>query len=146
MSYSACNAGDAGSVPGLGRSPRGGSSNPLLFLPRKSNRLRSLAGYSQWGPRKSDTTEHMCSLFPGFVILWLCHLKSKSKLKVAQSCPILCDPMDYTVHGILQATILEWVAFPSPGDLPNPGIEPRCPALQADSLLAEPQGNNFFKS
>ena len=30
--------------------------------------------------------------------------------------------MDYTVHGILQARILEWVAFPSPGDLPKPGI------------------------
>ena len=35
-----------------------------------------------------------------------------SKVKVAQSCPTLCDPMDYTVHGILQARILEWVAFP----------------------------------
>ena len=33
-------------------------------------------------------------------------------LKVAQSCPTLCNPMDYTVHGILQARILEWVAFP----------------------------------
>ena len=33
------------------------------------------------------------------------------KVKVAQSCPTLCDPMDYTVHGILQARILEWVAF-----------------------------------
>ena len=32
--------------------------------------------------------------------------------KSLQSCPTLCDPMDYTVHGILQATILEWVAFP----------------------------------
>ena len=31
---------------------------------------------------------------------------------VAQSCPTLCDPMDYTVHGILQARILEWVTFP----------------------------------
>ena len=31
------------------------------------------------------------------------------KVKVAQSCPTLCDPMDYTVHGILQAGILEWV-------------------------------------
>ena len=30
--------------------------------------------------------------------------------------------------------------FPSPGDLPNPGIEPRSPELQADSLPAEPQG------
>ena len=33
-------------------------------------------------------------------------------VKVAQSCPTLCDPMDYIVHGILQARILEWVAFP----------------------------------
>ena len=39
---------------------------------------------------------------------------------------------------ILQARILEWVAFSSPGDLPNPEIEPRSPALQADSLPAEP--------
>ena len=35
------------------------------------------------------------------------------KVKAAQSCPTLCDPVDYTVHGILQARRLEWVAFPS---------------------------------
>ena len=34
------------------------------------------------------------------------------KVKVAQSCLTLCGPMDYTVHGILQARIMEWVAFP----------------------------------
>ena len=34
------------------------------------------------------------------------------KVKVTESCPTLCDPMDYTVHGILQARILEWVAVP----------------------------------
>ena len=34
------------------------------------------------------------------------------KVKVTQSCLTLCDPMDYSVHGILQARILEWVAFP----------------------------------
>ena len=62
----------------------------------------------------------------------------KVKVKVAQ-CLTLCDPMDYTVHGILQARILEWVPFPSPGDLPNPGIKPRSPTLQVDSLPAEPQ-------
>ena len=45
------------------------------------------------------------------------------------------------VHGILQARILQWVAFPpSLGDLPNPGIEPRSPALQVDSLPAELTG------
>ena len=48
------------------------------------------------------------------------------------------------VHGILQA-ILERVAIPSPGNLPNPGIKPRSPALQADSLLTEPPGKSFFR-
>ena len=44
-------------------------------------------------------------------ILWfqVLHL---SEVKVAQSCPTFCNPMDYTVHGIVQARILEWVAFP----------------------------------
>ena len=35
----------------------------------------------------------------------------EKKVKIAQSCPILCDPRDYTVHRILQARILEWVAY-----------------------------------
>jgi len=39
-----------------------------------------------------------------------------------------------SVYGILQARILEWMPFPSPGDLPNSGIKPRSLALQADSL------------
>ena len=43
------------------------------------------------------------------------------------------------VHGILQARILEWVAFPFSKDLLNSGIEPRSPTLQVDSLPAEPQ-------
>ena len=60
-----------------------------------------------------------------------------SEAKVAQSCPTLCDPVDHRVHGILQARMLEWVAFPFSGDLPNPGMEPKCPALWADSLPAE---------
>ena len=51
------------------------------------------------------------------------------------------DPMDCSlpgsfVHGILQARILVWVAYPSPEDLPNPGIKPGSPALQANSLPA----------
>ena len=62
------------------------------------------------------------------------------KVKVAQSCPILCDPIDYTAHGILQPRILDWVAFPFSRGYSQPGTEPRSPALQADSLPAEPQG------
>ena len=68
---------------------------------------------------------------------------------VAQSCPTLCDPVDCSlpgssVHEIFQARILVWVAIPSPGDLPNPEIEPRSPALQADSLPTELQGKPRF--
>ena len=44
------------------------------------------------------------------------------------------------VHGIFQARILEWVAISFPRGLPNPEIEPRSPALQADSLPSEPPG------
>ena len=43
---------------------------------------------------------------------WAIREAPKVKVKVAQSCLTLCNPMDYTVHGILQARILEWVAFP----------------------------------
>ena len=64
---------------------------------------------------------------------------------VTQSYPTLHDPVDCSppgssVHGILQASMLEWVAFPSPGDLPGPGIELGSPTLQADSLPSEPPG------
>ena len=61
-------------------------------------------------------------------------------MKVAQSCPTLCDSMDCTVHGILQARILEWGTVPSPGNLPNSGIQPRSATLQADCSPAEPPG------
>ena len=63
----------------------------------------------------------------------------KAGVKVGQLCPTLCDPMDWTVHGILQARILKQVAFPfSRGSSP-----PRDwihIALKAHSLPAEPQG------
>ena len=60
-------------------------------------------------------------------------------MKVAQSYPTLCDPMDYGVKSMEFSRPEYWSGwpFPSPGDLPNPGIEPRSPALQVDSLLTE---------
>ena len=72
--------------------------------------------------------------------------RKKVKVSVAQSCPTLCDSMNYTqpvssVYGILQARILELVPFPSPRDLPDPGIEPRSPALQADDLPLSYEGS-----
>ena len=66
------------------------------------------------------------------------------KVKVAQLCATLCDRMDYTVHGVLQARILEWVAFPSSWGSSQPGIEPRSPSLQADSLPTEILGKSEY--
>ena len=108
-----------------------------------------------------------------FFSIWTNQCKSLSHVQ-------LCDPVDYTVHRILQARIRKWAAIPlsggssqprdwtqvscisgrfftswvtreaqedcsgwpipSPGDLPGPGFEPGFPALQADSLPAEPPG------
>ena len=61
---------------------------------------------------------------------------------VTQSCPIHCDPMDCSLPGssvreILQAEHWSELPFPSPGDPPNPEIEPGSPSLQADSLPSE---------
>ena len=65
--------------------------------------------------------------------------------EVSQSCPTLrnpmnCSPPGSSVHGILYARILEWVAMLTSGDLPNPGIEPVSPALRTDTLPSEPPG------
>ena len=73
-------------------------------------------------------------------------LKKKQKTTL-KSCLTLCDPMDhsptvFSIHGILQAS-WSWLPFPSSGVLPDPVIEPRSPALQADSLLSEPPGKPF---
>ena len=66
--------------------------------------------------------------------------KSEVKVKATQSCPTLCDPMNYTVHGILQARMLEWVTISFSRGSSNPGIKLQFPALQADFLPGEPSG------
>ena len=62
------------------------------------------------------------------------------KVNISQSFWTLCNPMDYTVHGILESEYWSGLPCSTSGDLPNPGIKPRSPTLQADSLPAEPQG------
>ena len=71
--------------------------------------------------------------------------------EVAQSYLTLCNhmdcsPPDSSLQGILQARVLEWVVISSPGDLPNPGIEPVSPAFQADTLTSEPPGRGRVKA
>ena len=66
-------------------------------------------------------------------------------VKVAQSCPILCNLMDCSPSAPMSIEFFRqeyWsgLLFPSPGDLPNPGTEPGSPKLQADFLLTELPG------
>ena len=64
-------------------------------------------------------------------------LSCRVKVKIAQSCPTLCDSIDWSME-FSRPEYWSGQPFPSPKDLPNPGIEPRFPTLQADSLSAEP--------
>ena len=71
-------------------------------------------------------------------------IKKRKKVKLLSRVR-LCDSMDCSlpgssVRGIFQARVLSGVPFPSPGDIPDPGIEPRSPALQADTLPSKPPG------
>ena len=85
-------------------------------------------------------TSSICLLKP--MLLCFLHHPLCVHAQSLQSYPTLCNPIDRSlsgssVHGILQASILEWV-FPSPRDLLDLGIKLRSPALQADSLPSEP--------
>ena len=62
-------------------------------------------------------------------------------MTVAQSYPTLCDPMDYTVHGLLQARILELVAFLFSRASPQPRDQTQVSHVAGESLPAEPQGS-----
>ena len=67
-------AGDLVSIPGSGRPPGGGNANPEMatpvFLPEKFHRQRRLAGYSKWGCKELDTTEHVCIMILAIWALW----------------------------------------------------------------------------
>ena len=86
-------------------------------------------------------SESRSVVFRLFLTPWTVPVFGILQARILEWIVTLRDPMDYTVHGILQARVLEWVAFPFSRDLPNPGIEPRSLASQADFFLpAEPQG------
>ena len=64
------------------------------------------------------------------------------KVKVAQSCPTLCNPMDYTVHEILQARILEWVAYPFSRGSSQPRDWSQVSRIAGRLFTSEPQGTS----
>ena len=114
----------------------------------------SLACCSPWGCKESDTTEQLnwTDVSGSFLILILINCFScvltlevlgitvfffiytvwvSEWVIVTQSCLTLCDSKEFS-----RPEYWSWQLFPSPGDLPNPGIEPRFPALQVDSLMS----------
>ena len=70
--------------------------------------------------------------------------RGKVKVKVAQSYPTLCNPMDYKSMEFSRPEYWSGQPFPSLGDLSNSRIKPRYPTLQVDSLSAEPSGNLHY--
>ena len=132
-----------------------------VFLPGRSHGQRSLIGYSPWGcnarvrydlatkpppPFEWAGSSNECheALGATQILLWRWP-QWRWKSEVTQSCLTLCHPVDCSlpgcsVHGIPQQEYWDGLTFPSPGDLPDPGIEPGSPALQADALLSEPPG------
>ena len=142
-----------GSPPAL-RFPPAGTRRCTFALARQVKAQGSLDGRA-WGGEKTQVseclweaelpvnlnqsaqTEHAFGSEPlnweGLRCSPLCCVKSH------QSCPTLCDPMDCSppgssVHGILQARILQWVPMPS-GDLSHPGIEPASPKSCVGRLI-----------
>ena len=104
---SICNAGDLGSIPGLGRFLRGEHGKLLqYFCLVYPHGQRSLVGYSPWGQKELDMTERI-----------------STAQTVAHQAPLSM--------GFSRQEYLSWLPFPSPGDLLHPGIKPVSPASPA---------------
>ena len=131
---SACNVGDPGSIPGLGRSPGEGNGNPLQYSclenPMYGGAWRATVHrVANSRTRLSDFTFTLLSSLSEWVL-------------VAQLCLTLCGPTDCSppgssAHGILQARILEWLATFWPRDW-------TWVSYTADSLPSEPPGKPLY--
>ena len=127
--------------PWVRKSPRRRKwQSTQILLPGKSHGQRSLVGYSPWG-RKSETQ------LSTHIKLWpvVGEIRKGLKVKLLSCVRLFATP--WTVaHQASQSMEFSrqeyWsgLPFPSPGDLPNPGIEPRSPTLQVDALPSEPPG------
>ena len=123
--------GDLGSIPGLGRSPGGGHGNLLqYFCLENPHGQRSLVGCSPWGCKELDMTKPSTAYMYKHV---LSHSVMPNSLRPHGLHPtrLLCP------WGFSREECWSGLPFPSPGDLPNPGIEPGSPALLADALTTE---------
>ena len=140
------NAGDMGSNTGSGRSPREGNGNPLQYSclenpMDKGAWWATVHGITTVGHNLATKQQQQWSgnHTPG-------HISKVKESEVTQSCLTLCDPMDcslpgFSIHGIFQARVLEWVAisFSKGSSWPRDWTE--SPALQADALPSKSPGH-----
>ena len=128
----------------------GQHQGPIIYMELYSMLCANLDERGVWG--RIDTciymAESLCCLLETITTL----LMDYKWVLVTQSCLTLCDNVDrslpgLSVHGILQAWILEWVAIPFFRGSSQPRIESKSPALQADSLPSEQLGkpNSQYK-
>ena len=163
-------AGDTGSIPGSGRAPGGGNGKPLQRSCWETPMTEELSSTgSQSRTRLSGRAQHVAFFDFMYLVLFLWHnvrmnkspyprpcilttvvYQSLSITCVTQSCLTLCDPMScmYVARqaplpmGIPKQECWSRLPFPSPEDLPDLGIKPRYPALQAYSFSYELQGSS----
>ena len=120
--------------------PSHASQNAAAAKSRQScSTLCNLVDRSPPGSRPWDSPGNSTGVGCHFLLQ---HMKVKSEREVAQLSTTLCDPMNCSlpgssVHGISQVRVMECVATPFPGDLPNPGIEPVSPALAGRFFTTE---------
>ena len=129
-------------------------AHPEIYTPRSRHTHTHRSQHSQ-SCKSSLVHPHTCTLRGthkdtptgtcAFAHKQACHSHHRVTGVLTQSCLTLCNPMDCGPRGssvprILQSRILEWVAFPSPGDLPDPGIEPESPELTGRFFTTAPPG------
>ena len=114
----------------------GGAS---LYPSEQGYSIHAAIGAHCGGYDKTDVVWLSHSVYLFLVPFWWFMLSwALCVCEVAQSCPTLCDPVDcslpgFSLRGILQAIYWSGLPFPSPGYLPDSGIEPTSPALQAST-------------
>ena len=128
-----------------------------VFLTGESHGQRSLVGYGPWGQEESDMIDyhfHFSWTINSVVIVSggqqrdsaIQIHESKMKVKSLSRVQLFATPWTVAYQappsmGFSRQECWSGLPFPSPGDLPDPGIEPRSPALRADTLPSEPPGH-----